>query len=693
MKNFILLSVISLALFINAQQVYSQCAPGEKEVRIKVSTDNYGYEVYWELDTFGHNCGQSPIYAGGNPGQVGCSGGGQRDASAGNGYANNLTFNIGPWCLIENDNYDIISVDDWGDGGAEFAVEVSGFSVYQFSAGSANETFTFKVAEPAAVDLSVEKNLVADYAVTGDNKIKAVVKNLGQNTITSFTFNYAIDAGPTEAMPVSGITLNYGQTMIVEHSKLWNQNVKGTYNVNTWVSNPNNGGPDGNPGNDGMVKTVKMSNSIPDIMNEYVTADEHEVTEISQPNHQLATPRDLDFHPDLERKELWVINMETSNKGGTTVIYSNAGEAGQTNQYKKDGNSWHFMSLPTAIAFGDNGNFGSAPGILDANHSGGSFTGPTLWSSDPAIYAVIGNPPSAQFNGSHLDMLHGSPYSMGIAHETGNVYWIFDSHNEHIVRYDFVEDHGPGQTYHDDAIVRRYTEIVIQRDGFIVPNHMVIDKKTGWMYIADHRQNRILRLDTKSGNVKQSMPLINEVLAEHSQMENLTFETYINTGLTTPCGVAVVEDKLLVSDYATGEIHIYSTSGASPTLLRTIGTNDPGIMGIAVGPDGFIWYVNGDNETVNKVGYKNWPAGTVHPDDNNWLNIYPNPSKGMVYLRGDQMDKVTLVEIIDITGKIIIRKENQIMNGIDVSGIINGNYFVKVYTGDQIAIKQLMKMN
>ena len=40
---------------------------------------------------------------------------------------------------------------------------------------------------------------------------------------------------------------------------------------------------------------------------------------------------------------------------------------------------------------------------------------------------------------------------MGIAYETGNVYWIFDGNNNDIVRYDFVADHGPGNTFHDDG--------------------------------------------------------------------------------------------------------------------------------------------------------------------------------------------------------------------------------------------------
>ena len=91
---------------------------------------------------------------------------------------------------------------------------------------------------------------------------------------------------------------------------------------------------------------------------------------------------------------------------------------------------WHLVKMETGA---------TTSGILDANRRGGSFTGPALWSGNLDIYAK----PSGG-NGSHLDMLHGSPFSMGIASEKENAYWVFDGYNQHIVRYDFGGDHGPG---------------------------------------------------------------------------------------------------------------------------------------------------------------------------------------------------------------------------------------------------------
>ena len=226
------------------------------------------------------------------------------------------------------------------------------------------------------------------------------------------------------------------------------------------------------------------------------------------------------------------------------------------------------MSVPTGIAFSDNGNFGSSAGVQDANHGGGTFTGPTLWSSDPDIYAQ----PSGG-NGSHLDMLHGSPYSMGIASESENAFWVFDGWNNEIVRYDFVEDHGPGNDDHSDAIVRRYKDFTVLRDGDI-PSHLVLDQATDWLYIVDNGNDRVLRLDINSGINGGAIPEINEPLAEHSAVINTTWEVIIDSGLDRPCGIEVIGNRLMVSDYATGEIIIYDMDNSFVELGR-IETGEP----------------------------------------------------------------------------------------------------------------------
>ena len=268
---------------------------------------------------------------------------------------------------------------------------------------------------------------------------------------------------------------------------------------------------------------------------------------IANGGDRISEPWDLDFHTQRPN-ELWVINKGTFNTGGTTVMLTDVGSDNQKADFRKDQNSWHFMALPSAIAFSkENGNWATTADIQDANRQGGSFTGPTLWSSDLNVYAM----PSGG-NGSHLDMLHGSPYSMGIENDKDNAFWVFDGYHEEIVWYDFVKDHGPGNADHSDGKVHRYQNVEVKRRSG-VPSHLVKDPNSNWLYIADAGNKRILRMDTKSGVEKGDLQLINEPLAEHKRME-ATYEVFAEEKLEKPCGIEIIGTTLFVSDNETGEI-------------------------------------------------------------------------------------------------------------------------------------------
>ncbi len=310
------------------------------------------------------------------------------------------------------------------------------------------------------------------------------------------------------------------------------------------------------------------------------------------------SPQDLDFHPAPSRKgELWILNEGTSNTGSSTIIISNAGKSSQSSIYRKDGNSWHFMSLGTALAFSpENYNFGTSSGIYDANQDGGNpFAGPSLWSSDMSIYAQYAGPGT---NGSHLDMLHESPYSMGIAHEKDNIFWVFDGNSSQIVKYDFKGDHGPGMHDHSDGEVERYIGFTVTRKAS-VPSHMVIDKTSNWLYICDTGGKRILRMRINTGTKKRDLPLLYEALASRKEMENPEWEVFSDINLTDPCGVEVKDGRLFVSDNATNEIIAYNI-GTKKEMAR-IRTNATSIKGIKIGPDGKLWYVDYSANNVVRV--------------------------------------------------------------------------------------------
>ncbi len=151
MKYFLLL----LVLFTISSNLYSQCEEGETEVFVHLYTDNWGYELYWQLTDQGEECGLASIFEAGNIIEVGCEGPQDEvDATGGNGYANNEIFIEGPFCLANTQEFDIIHVDDYGDGGTVFEIYQDGIITSFFEGTGTGNVFTFTAGDltPAFID-------------------------------------------------------------------------------------------------------------------------------------------------------------------------------------------------------------------------------------------------------------------------------------------------------------------------------------------------------------------------------------------------------------------------------------------------------------------------------------------------------------------------------------------------------------
>ncbi len=332
--------------------------------------------------------------------------------------------------------------------------------------------------------------------------------------------------------------------------------------------------------------------------------EQPELTVIAGSDESIANPNDLAFHPHKDRElELWVINEDSHTTGGSSVTLFDAGTEDQDYEWIRDGNAWHFMAMPPAMAFSDNGNWATGVGIQDANHDGGSFAGPSLWSSDFEIYGVVGDPPSAEFNGSHLDMLHGSPYAMGIAYERvpdnewDNAFWVFDGYHGYMVRYDFHEPHYPGGYDHSNGRIHRYDEVEVERHESL-PSHLIIDQETGWLYINDTGNNRVLRLDIHTGEVYRERGPLNEPLEEHFHLNEVVWEVFVDEGIDDPTGIALHDGRLFVSNHGTEEIIAFDSESGKELGRIDVG---PGIRGITIGPDEKLWLAGYDNDEILRV--------------------------------------------------------------------------------------------
>ncbi len=328
-----------------------------------------------------------------------------------------------------------------------------------------------------------------------------------------------------------------------------------------------------------------------------------DLTVIGSADHDISAPRDLDFNPDSPG-ELWVVNYETDS---TTTFFN----AGQTDEWENRSDVFgeHFMEKVSSIAFGDptwtnaNGDVVTAFGTCQESrntyndrYAPNDFMGPTLWPSDMETYAAVNQDPWGDALGSHLDMLHQSPESVGIAHDSGNAYWVFDGHNGDLVYYDFAADHGAGGEDHSDGVVRRHTDVVLTRlEG--VPGHMELDKATGYLYISDTGTGRVLKVDTAAAAEVGTLSQRIEYLDEYTEWNGAAV-TVLAQGLSQPSGLALHDGLVFVSDHATGEIIAIDTNGAE---VERIATGATAIMGLAFDPDGRLWYVDAGADTVVRV--------------------------------------------------------------------------------------------
>ena len=307
----------------------------------------------------------------------------------------------------------------------------------------------------------------------------------------------------------------------------------------------------------------------------------------------------LAFDP-LRSGELWVTLrrvpsnkqcLETATGGcaaleGEVALVQGATSDAPSMTIKKDGNAWHFMRRPTSIAFGDNGNLSTCGEARTDNYDDDDvdYSGPVLWSSDPAIFGVKPQPGQ---NGTHLDMLHESPFCMGIAHERDNAYWVFNGKLGALDRYDFHAPHVIGGEDHSDGELSRYVEGQLQRVPE-VPSHLALDRARGQLYVADTAGGRILRLATASGTPGANVPTLDPI-AIHRRMDNVALEEVVAPGsLSAPSGIALASDRVIVTDNATSRIWWFELDG---TVVGSIDTGLPAgsLSGIAIGPDGKLY--------------------------------------------------------------------------------------------------------
>lgn len=79
-------------------------------------------------------------------------------------------------------------------------------------------------------------------------------------------------------------------------------------------------------------------------------------------------------------------------------------------------------------------------------------------------------------------------------------------------------------------------------------------------------------------------------------------------------GIEVVDNRLLVGDRKSGSIIVFAITPTGPERLGTIDTKAKELLGLCVGPDGMIWFVDRASATVQRLAFNAEPKLTPHYD-------------------------------------------------------------------------------
>ncbi len=347
-------------------------------------------------------------------------------------------------------------------------------------------------------------------------------------------------------------------------------------------------------------------------------------TTIASEAQGVKAPRDIEINPKIAN-QVWVPNFGTYDRAASMVIISNAGMSNQSIAIKQDeeGKNNHFFNSPSALAFSNNGNLSTVSEIDNSPGDTKNFMGPVLWVS--ADFAKFTD------RSSHIDMLHMSPYAMGVEAEKDNIFWVFDGMNGNICRYNFNNPHPYGEHDHSDGQLQRYSEVNVSRKSGI-PSHLVRDRANNWLYIVDGGNKRILRMDISSGIKNADLNCNEQYTNGCYSMKNVKWQTVVSSGLAEPSGIDVKGGKMVVSDHSTGDIVLYSLQSGVPVEAGRVKTQS-GIMGVKISDDNKIWYVNNKLNKVVRLDYGLIANNENANDALAFFNVYPNPANSNCNLK------------------------------------------------------------
>jgi sugar lactone lactonase YvrE len=322
------------------------------------------------------------------------------------------------------------------------------------------------------------------------------------------------------------------------------------------------------------------------------SADAVRVREVATREDGLDRPRDVAFNPEAP-DQLWVTNFGSNS---ITVVL-NPGGSDRSAQTHGGPGADHFLVQPSALAFGAPGFLATAQETNTATQRStpADFMGPTLWDTDLDT-----------FNGghaSHLDMLHNSPNSNGIAWESGNVFWVVDGAHGALARYDFGRPHERGGEDHSDGTLRRYVEGMLMFSPGISA-HIEFDHERNVLYFTQPATNRLLRFDPANATVGARVTP-NYDGDRQNRMTGGTLQVLVNgvdVAMRRPSGLALAGGVLYVTDNATSQVIAFDRDGLRLDWLdlSSVVPTDS-LQGITTDERGFLYVTESVTHRVIEI--------------------------------------------------------------------------------------------
>lgn len=310
----------------------------------------------------------------------------------------------------------------------------------------------------------------------------------------------------------------------------------------------------------------------------------------------LYRPTDVAFG-GRQRDECWV----TDHAADAFVVVTDTESRKPTVRRFVDYRHVYARSV-TSISFGERGTFATcqeSDGAILADGSPNYLAGPTLWPASIDLFVALNE---STLKGPFLERMRSSPLCMGVESVGNQTYYVLNGLTGDVDRIDFAPLSRPGGKGKPSGTKFRMIEGLVSRVPG-VPSHMAFDAKTGWLYIADTGNSRVVRLDTQSGRAGNLIFDNPDPGTTYNKWKELIVEDFVSkesNRLSLPSGIVVVGQHVIVSDFATGQLLAFGPNGDLVQTLDT-GRGSMAVCGLDVDRKNRLVFVDSVQREVVRV--------------------------------------------------------------------------------------------